>query len=191
MAATDPSSKPSMHALVVAQEDLRAGVSRMLQRVGMVTEFADEPYAAMSELCRRPLVYRAVVLSLQGVYQEELKIVASIKRRFPHIEVYLSHTDSRQGAMAEGIRLGVDGVVSEDGVHRTGTPPAPPAAAAVAAPVAPTPPPPAPVAPGVAHMPPPVTRLELQGSEPLLTAEELRALLEDEPLVPPTVGGAR
>jgi hypothetical protein len=137
----------------------------------------------MGELCRRPLVYRMVVLSLQGVYQEELSIIPAIKRRFPHVDVYLAHTDGRQGTMVEGMRLGADGIVSEQGIHRTATPavrPVNPPAAPAAAPT----PPPAPVTPPVAPQSvTPVPRLDLAASEPLLTAEELRALLDDEPLV--------
>jgi hypothetical protein len=166
----------------VAHEDARAGVRRVLQGMGVVSDFAGEPYEAMGELCQRPLVYRMVVLSLQGVYQEELSVIPAIKRRFPHVEVYLAHTDGRQGAMAEGMRLGADGIVSDQGVHRTAgamRPVNPPAAAAIA-PAAP----PAPVTPPATPQPvTPVARLDLSASEPLLTAEELRALLDDEPLV--------
>ena len=163
---------------------------------GMEVGYAEEPYAAMGELSRKPQAYRAVVLSLQGVYQEELRIVSSIKQRFPHVEIYLSHTDGRYGAMAEGVRLGVHGVVSEDGIHRTGVLPGiekgvpystgatqnstGSAQKSVAAHQK--------VdtfdAPGVL----PVEKLDLVGSEPVLTAEELKALLDEEPIMPP-VGG--
>ncbi len=72
----------------------------------------------MAELCRRPLVYRATVLSLSSLYREELPIVAAIKRRFPHIEVWLTHTDGRAGALAEASRLGADGLFDDEGFHR-------------------------------------------------------------------------
>ena len=178
-APAEASSRAAVRALVVAQDDLRTGLTRILDAAGMAAEFAPDPYAAMGELCRRPLAYRAVVISLQGVYQEELKIVAVIKRRYPHVEVYLTHTDGRQGALAEGMRLGVDGIVSEAGVHRTAT--TLPAAPVVAVPAAAVPVVP-PVQPVMRQVEPPVARLDLRGSEPVLTAEELRALLEDEPV---------
>src|SRR5206468_5521173 len=46
----------------------------------------DDPYAAMAELGRRPLVYRAMILSLNGLYREELPLVRAVKRHWPHIE---------------------------------------------------------------------------------------------------------
>jgi hypothetical protein len=162
----------------------------------MVPAFAEEPYEAMGELCRRPLVYRVVVLSLQGVYQEELKVVGAVKKRFPHIEVYLAHTDGRQAAVAEGMRQGADGLVSEEGMHRTspGGPVSPTPAQTPAPTVVPPNPPAASVGPVRAKAPPvqsvvaaaPVAdeagmKVELLPTEPLLTPEELRALLDDEP----------
>lgn len=164
--------------MVIAQQELREGVARILHHQHIAADYADDPYAAMGELSRRPLVYRTVVLSLQGIYHEELKILPAIKRRYPHIEVYLAHTDGRHGAMAEAMRLGADGIVSEDGIHRTATSPAPVQRQTV--------------------IPPPATsivespaKLDLSNSEPLLTADELRALLEDEPAYPPAVGGEK
>jgi hypothetical protein len=78
---------------------------------------SDNPYAAMIELCRRPLVYRALVLSLQGLYREELQLISTVKKRFPHIDVWLAHTDGRQSTLAEALRAGADGLLDDAGLH--------------------------------------------------------------------------
>jgi hypothetical protein len=142
---------------------------------------ADDPYAAMAELCRRPLVYRAVILSLASLYREELGIIPSIKSRFPHVEVWLTHTDGRQAVLAEAMRLGADGLLADDGLHR------------VAKPATEDTPP--------AHEPVQSTTTEFAAratdesashdetghdpaAGPILTADELRALLHEQPSVP-------
>jgi hypothetical protein len=93
-----------------------------LQRLGFGCSETDDPYAAMSELCRRPLVYRALILSVASLYREELNLIAAVKRRFPHVEIWLTHTDGRQASLAEAMRLGADGLLAEDGLHRIALP---------------------------------------------------------------------
>lgn len=137
-----------------------------MQPLGIACDFVDEPYAAMGELCKRAQEYGVIVLSLQGIYDEELTLIPAVKRRFPQMQVYLAHTDGRQSAMAEGLRLGAAGLLTDQSLHPLVSPVVP----------AENPPPPPPAAAAV-------TRLDLSSSEPLLTAEELRALLDDEPLV--------
>ena len=124
----------------------------------------------MLELCRRPLVYRAIILSLTSLYKEELAIVQTIKQRFPHLEVWLTQTDGRQASLAESMRLGADGLLSEDGLHRI-------AITAAAEFVPPT------------QMVQPQPQMEdeeqndsdMTLGEPVLTADELRALLQEQP----------
>ncbi len=143
-----------------------------MQRLGFQCAELDDPYSAMLELCKRPLVYRALILSLQSLYREELQVIQSVKRRFPHVEIWLSQTDGRQAALAEAMRLGADGLIADDGLHRT----------AIGAPPnettdLPSPPPPesAPASP---------IEEEVPFGEPVLTAEELRALLQEQPSMP-------
>ena len=63
--------------------------------------------------------YRGCVLSLQSVYREEISmIVCTLKRRLPELEIWLSHTDGRQSALAKAMRLGADGLLGEEGLHR-------------------------------------------------------------------------
>jgi DNA-binding NarL/FixJ family response regulator len=141
----------------------------VLQQLGYTCAEADDPYAAMLEVCRRPLVYRAIILSLTSLYKEELAMVQSIKQRFPHIEVWLTQTDGRQASLAEAMRLGADGLLSEDGLHRIAI------TAAADAPVTSAP-----------IMQPQMAEddsmeAEMGIGEPVLTADELRALLQEQP----------
>jgi DNA-binding NarL/FixJ family response regulator len=122
----------------------------------------------MLELCRRPLVYRALILSLTSLYKEELAIVQTVKQRFPHVEVWLTQTDGRQASLAESMRLGADGLLSEDGLHRI---------AITAAADAPAP---APVMRSN-HREEETMEPDIGIGEPVLTADELRALLQEQP----------
>jgi hypothetical protein len=132
----------------------------------------------MAELCRRPLVYRALILSLQSLYREELPLVVAIKRRFPHVEIWLTQTDGRQATLAEAMRQGADGLLDEEGLHRTatGAPNSEPAAP-IRSETTPT--------PAVEAESPDLTDDPPLG-EPILSAEELRALLQEQPSLPPT-----
>src|SRR5205823_7920748 len=143
----------------------------------------DEPYSAMAELCRRPLVYRAIILSLTSLYREELPLISAVKRRWPHVDIWLTQTDGRHAALADAMRLGADGLLSDDGLHRTAIATGGleghygrddgslgPASA---------------VAPAGEHS----AEDEFGGNEPILTAEELRALLTEQPAVLPEEEG--
>ncbi len=113
-----PVTRPIGRAMVVASPSSRQQPLTVLQHLGYSCAEADDPYTAMAELCRRPLVYCALILSLTSLYKEELAVVSSIKQRFPHVEVWLTQTDGRQASLAEAMRLGADGLLSEDGLHR-------------------------------------------------------------------------
>jgi hypothetical protein len=160
-----PVNRPAGRALIVATASNRAQPLGVMQRLGYTCAEADDPYAAAVELSRRPLVYRAVILSLTSLHKEEMSLVGMIKQRLPHMEIWLTHTDGRQAALAEGMRLGADGLLTEDGLHRTAITSGEPA-----------------------KVPPPKlqqteTAAE-NSSDPVLTAEELRALLDESPVPP-------
>lgn len=141
----------------------------------------------MAEICRRPLVYRALIISLNSFFKEELSLIEAIKRRFPHIEVWLTDIEGRQAALAEALRLGADGLVSEDGLHRIATGPRMEV-------VQPEPEPPPPLVAPVTDAAGRQEALQKQAAageateepidptvgEPVLTADELRALLQDQ-----------
>lgn len=181
-----PVTRPVGRALLVGSPTVRAEPLVLLQRLGFQCAEVDDPYHAMAEICARPLVYRALILSLNSLYREELQLIPTIKRRFPHVEVWLTGTDGRPAAMAESMRLGADGLVAEDGLHRT----------AIAGGMALLPEP----APSPAPMPPPAQPAQSANlhpntddstydedsamTEPVLSAEELRALLQEQPSFP-------
>jgi len=117
-----PVTRPAGRTLLVASPGCRAEALGRLSQMGFQCGEADEPYAAVAELAKRPLVYRSVVLSLQSLYREELQIIATIKQRWPHVDVWLTHTDGRATAIADAIRLGADGLLTEEGLQRTAIP---------------------------------------------------------------------
>lgn len=172
-----PVNRPTGQALLVAAPGNRARPLEVLHDLGFSATELDDPYAAMTELCRRPLVYRAVILSLANLYREELAIIPAVRARFPHVELWLAHTDGRQAALAEAMRLGADGLLSEEGLHRLASP----AAVAHASPGAPSDEsqPPHAADEDEAH------HDDSQSPGPILTADELRALLHEQSPVPP------
>lgn len=208
-----PVTRPAGRALVIGSAGCRAGPLGTLSGLGYGCEEADDPYAGMSALSRRPLAYRAVILSLQSIYKEELHLIGAAKRRFPHVEIWLTDTDGRQAALVECMRLGADGLLAEDGLHRIAVPGAPAgpqaavplksasAVAALGAGLAATATPAMP-APPSRHFPPAAAESgpapqgdHPVGTEPgpapaegeaLLTADELRALLQEPAAPPPT-----
>jgi DNA-binding NarL/FixJ family response regulator len=176
-----PVTRPTGRALIIGLPSCRSAPLNTLQRMGFTCAEIDDPYSAMAELCRRPLVYRAMILSLASFYREELAIIQSVKRRWPHVDVWLTQTDGRHAALADAMRLGADGLLSDDGLHRTamttGGPDAlysrPDASFGPTSVVAPT------------DTRDESSEDEFGGNEPILTAEELRALLAEQPLTIP------
>jgi len=120
LGATANLPKTSGHALLVGGDSCCDEPRRTLTAIGYHTEATADPYAAMLELCRRPLVYRAIVLSLQSIYRDELSVITTIRRRFPHVSIWLAHTDGRAAALAEAMRLGAEALISNDGIHPLG-----------------------------------------------------------------------
>lgn len=182
-----PVSRPVGRALIVGSPTNRTLPLSTLQRLGFTCAETDEPYGAMVELCRRPLVYRAVILSLASLYRDELQIIATIKRRMPHVEVWLTHIDARQASLAEAMRLGADGLLAEDGLHRTGMGGAPETLAGPRSKLPPASPAEAESGPSYAEPAAAPSHSEDPDStvgEPVLTADELRALLQEQPSGP-------
>ena len=166
-----PVSRPLGRTLVVAGPSARPAVVALLQQLGYAAGEADDPYAAILELCRRPTAYQSLILGLTSLFKEELAVITTVKQRFPNVEVWLTQTDGRPAAMAEAMRLGADGLLGEDGLHRLAVT----SSASSTSPVATAPPP--------AVVPSPVVDRDDddRAAEPILTADELRALLEETP----------
>src|SRR5881392_3088214 len=98
---TFPANRSGGRALVVGGATNRPEPVALLKQLNFTCAEVDDPYAAAAELLKRPLVYRALVISLASVFREELALIALAKRKFPHIDVWLTHTDGRQAALAE------------------------------------------------------------------------------------------
>src|SRR3954453_6960065 len=113
-----PVTRPAGRALVVGHPASREQPLAMLRQMGFTCAEANDPYAAMTELCRNPSEYKALILSLAGVYAEELELIPAIKRNHPGMEIWLADAEGRQAALAEAMRQGADGLVGEDGLHR-------------------------------------------------------------------------
>ncbi len=165
-----PVSRPAGRALIVASPSSRATTLIAMEQLGYTCDEADEPYTAAMQLLQEGSTYRAVVFGLGSLYKEELALIGTIKRRRPQLEVWLTHTDGRHSALAEAMRLGADGLLAEDGLHRIGL--SPQVAQAPAA--------------EYAAVPRPSDHdlnedSEFAPGEPVLTADELRMLLQDHP----------
>ena len=117
---TAPIPKTAGHALIVGNDGCRAQPREVLQSIGYETDERADPYAALLELCARPLVYRAIVFSLQSLYRDELPIITTVRQRFPHVSVWLAHTDGRHAALVDAMKLGAEALVSTSGVHSLG-----------------------------------------------------------------------
>jgi len=179
-----PVTRPTGRALIIGSPSCRNAPLGTLQRLGFTCAEIDDPYSAMAELCRRPLVYRAIILSLASLYREEMALIQSVKRRWPHVDIWLTQTDGRHAALADAMRLGADGLLSEDGLHRTALAGVTadtiyrPSDAAAPPSLAPTP---VSVVPPVDTDPADAHDEEMSANEPILTADELRALLAEQP----------
>ncbi|HEY1685967.1 MAG TPA: hypothetical protein VGG19_14475 [Tepidisphaeraceae bacterium] len=132
--------------------------AELLAQQGLQVELSHDPYAAVAELSSRPLVYRAVVVPMPQIFPEELSFIRVVKRRFPHVQVIASEVPERK--LEEMRKLGVDAILLDTEI-RVLTPAAPPKVEPQIAPVQ--------------------KSVSVNDSQPVLTAEELRALLSDGP----------
>jgi hypothetical protein len=163
-----------------------------LRRLGYTCVEVDDPYSAMAMLAVQPLSFSSIVLSLNTLFKDELQLIAVVKKRFPNIEIWVARFEGRQAVVEEAMRLGADGFLNGDGLYGR------PSRAAPAQPSRPQPPAaqtprPAATQPASAAAADTADALgssqasDYSFSEPILSADELRALLDD----PPTCGDAR
>ena len=154
---------PNGRALVVADLSREPALGEAMEQVGFAADFVPDPYAGMLELSRRPLAFRALVLSLASLHPHELAIIEVAKRRFPHLEVLMADVTGRSAGLAEAVRLGADAVLEGQRLHRVQGARAadgPPPPGSSAEPCQPTPP-------------------TAGDGETVLSAAELKALLQE------------
>src|SRR4051812_8818754 len=94
-----PVTRPVGRALIVGNSAGRAQVARVLSPQGRDCAEADDPYAAMILLCRDRLAFQTLILCLGSLYREELSLIATVKRRLPHVEIWLAQSDGRMAAL--------------------------------------------------------------------------------------------
>src|SRR2546423_6916484 len=117
------------------------------------------------------MTVRPLIRSQERVTREDAKIVQSLKPRLPHVEIWLTQTDGRHAALAEAMRMGADGLLDDEGLHRiASTLVQEPRAGELPAASAPR-------WDQEAAAEQPGSRDETSSGEPVLTADELRALL--------------
>ena len=168
-----PVNRPSGRAIVVGSAGCRSAAVGTLRGLGYATIEADDPYSAAAELARRSMTYRTMILCLNSLYREELAFIAAVKHRYPHIDIGLSQTDGRAAALAEALRLGADGLLSDDGPHRFALSEPVAGAGNGEKPAAPT--------PQMKEQAKPTVKIFAESpiADPVLTADELRALLQE------------
>jgi hypothetical protein len=174
-----PVARPSGQGLLVGSPAARSQAASVLRRLDYRCTEIDDPYAAMSELARQPAAYTSLVLSLGSFFPEELQVVAAVKRHFPKIEIWLIRGDGLNGAVDEAMQLGADGVLTDDGLHRIAAPAT--ITMATEAPVE---------KPAEASTQPAPSDNDAPADfppcDPILSAEELKALLEEPPPARPS-----
>lgn len=195
-----PSVRPAGRFLLVGRPICREAPLQALRGQGVECAEATDPYQAMVRFAREPGYFSSVILSLNSLYREELQVITALKQRYPSLEIWLCDTDGRHVALADAIRLGASGIVDSEGFHDVARDPEssrrPPfssraaashGSAAISGQTEPQQPS-SPVShslstrPALHPRPPESDASEKpDGGDPLLTAEELRALLQDVP----------
>ncbi len=142
--------------------------TRVLPTTSTITPVAD-PFLLIERLVELRDRVDYVVLSLDQIRADELVVIQTIKAFFPRVTIWLTGVAGRSAELAQAVLLGADGLVSEAGVYRFTD------------------------AGKAANIPgdTPTHWAELEGqtkpgaattaadpSDPVLTADELRALLE-------------
>jgi hypothetical protein len=164
-----------------------------------------DPYAAMCAIASSPAKWQMVVLDLQQLYDGELAIIPAIRTTANHCRVVVAHADGRPAMLARAIRLGIDGLLTGGKIEWLTTMQAamsPPVAERAITPPQDSPPPtPEAASPATSHAlqhdhidqtdhADQADQAELRSvadiyqDEPLLTADELKALLSDHDIRP-------
>jgi len=166
-----PVTRPTGRGLLIGRQGSREGCATAIRRLGFSLEERDDPYTAMAEIARNSGSYSAVFVMLGGLFRQEFSIIPAIKSRYGHLEIWLAQTDGRQAAIGEAMQLGADGLLTEEGLHRL-----------VAAEAAETE---NKETQAVGSQVQVIQPNQGNGgfAEPILTAEELRALLQEPPSI--------
>lgn len=169
-AENEPSEPRAPIALVVAERG--AGATPLPADSGWRAETWSDPYAAVARLARGSRDVAAVILSLGALREGELAVIRTIKRYYPHIDVFVTDVGPHGTALAEAVIYGADGICASGLLHRFHAPsPSTPARPPASTPSTAKPPAPPPIMPPREDPP--------DSTQPVLTSEELQALLGD------------
>src|SRR5277367_5667016 len=160
-----PVTRPTGRSLLVGTPAARVSAAAILGRLGWTCIEMDDPYAAMAALSAAPRTFSSLILSLSGLFGDELEMISVVKRRYPQIEIWLSRAEGLDGILNEAMRLGADGILGSDGPHRI---PSPSGSTQ-------------PIAPPAEESRSEPQEEEMPLNETVLSADELRALLDDFP----------
>ncbi|HWB54836.1 MAG TPA: hypothetical protein VG722_11610 [Tepidisphaeraceae bacterium] len=154
MPQSDPTSGKIIGRALLVGRRIADDDAAALAVLGLHVEMSPDPYAAMAELTSRPLVYRTLVLPIPELFPEELALAQVVKTRYPHIRIIASDVPEQSARLEDLRRFGIQEILSDGRVQPI-------------------------VAPAPESPSPPVEKSK-SSPEPVLTAEELRALLDDD-----------
>ncbi|MEM6562204.1 MAG: hypothetical protein AAF656_11435 [Planctomycetota bacterium] len=115
-AADQPESVPTGRVALVATGPMRDRRAETLMTAGYDVHGFDDPYAAMLAICRKPLVFRALAVSLQAIYPKELDLVSAVAQRFPHVRLLACDTDGRRTTLIDAVQRGVTDILDDHGI---------------------------------------------------------------------------
>lgn len=102
---------------VVGHGDGLARALGFLHRAGSACVVMDDPYHAVAEFSFRPSTYDAAVLVLSSFYSEELAVITTIRRLSPRTRIYVAGAEQQLSMLATAVRLGATGVLTGDGLE--------------------------------------------------------------------------
>lgn len=174
---------------VVGSGEVLARVLGQLHTMGAGCIALEDPYRAAADIARRHDRYDAVVIALPCLYAEELPLIATLRRLAPTARIILAAADQHVSMLAAAMRFGASAVLTAQGIELLAASeslePNPAVAGQSSTPLSPR------AAEVETQREPeaePVAEADqatddedaFNGGHPLLSAEELHALLHDE-----------
>lgn len=109
-----PGPQPSQVLFVCRPDDL----GRLVEQAGTPREttlHAPDVFEASLLLARQPAI-TTLVISLAGLYPQELHLIEAVKRNRPAAQVIVADASRRGAALARATRLGADRLLAPEGL---------------------------------------------------------------------------
>lgn len=177
---------------VIGSGEVLARVLGQLHRLGAECVVLDDPYQAVAALTQRPGAYPAAVFVLPSIYPDELPAISAILKHSPGTRVVVAAAEQQVSSLAAALRLGASGVLTEHGIEAFAGQDAPPFSPTNSTPSTQ----PSTALPPeneestlataddahhpTAHQPHDDHHSDYEPTDPILTADELHALLHDD-----------